>query len=313
MDPSSTEVFHKRFETKSDCKAMIRFTVKDGLWVVTHFFSEHNHELASPSKAYLLRSNRAITSPKASVIRSMVNAGIKTRDVFSYMSGEVGGNENVGFIKRDCYNFVNKEKMMMIEAGDAQSLINYFKKQEVEDSMFTYDVQVDQENRLTNFFWRDGKSSVDYNFFGDVVIFDTTYRTNKYNLVCAPFIGVNHHRQNVMFGCAFLLDETANSFVWLFKSFLDSMGGKTPKTIFTDQDQAMSNAIGIVFPNTRHRLCMWHISKHFPSHLGCLNTNPEFQKLFKKCLYGCESASEFELAWDKMLDEFNLREHKWLQ
>jgi hypothetical protein len=49
---------------------------------------------------------------------------------------------------------------------------------------------------------------LNYDCFGDVLVFDTTYRTNKYNLICASFVGVNHHWQNVMFGCAFLLDET---------------------------------------------------------------------------------------------------------
>ena len=91
------------------------------------------------------------------------------------------------------------------------------------------------------------------------MVFDTKYRTNKYNLICAPFVGVNW--QNVMFGCTFLLDETTDSFTWLFKSFLDSMGNRSPITIFADQDQAMSNAIGDVFPNTHHRLRLWHISK----------------------------------------------------
>lgn len=78
--------------------------------------------------------------------------------------------------------------------------------------MFFYAIQVDQENRMTNFFWRDGKSRTNYNFFGDVICFDTTYQTNKYNMICAPFVGVNHHWKNVLFGCAFLLDETTVSF-----------------------------------------------------------------------------------------------------
>ena len=59
--------------------------------------------------------------------------------------------------------------------------------------MFFYAIQVDQENLMTNFFWRDGRSRIDYNSFGDVICFDTTYRTNKYNIKCAPFVGVNHH------------------------------------------------------------------------------------------------------------------------
>ena len=97
------------------------------------------------------------------------------------------------------------------------------------------------------------------------MVFDITYCTDRYNLICAPFVGVSHHWQNVIFGCAFLLDETIASFKWLFKSFLDSIGNRSPITIFTDQHQAISNAIEEVFLNTHHRLCLWHISKTAPS------------------------------------------------
>ena len=109
----------------------------------------------------------------------------------------------MGLTVEDCYDHVNTKKMSTISAGDAKKLLNHFKKRQIKDPMFFYTVQVDQENCMMNFFWRDGRSRVDYDCFGDVV-FDTTYRTNKYNLICAPFVGVNHHWQNVIFGCAFL-------------------------------------------------------------------------------------------------------------
>jgi hypothetical protein len=144
------------------------------------------------------------------------------------------------------------------------------------------------------------------------VIFDTTYRTNKYNLICAPFVGVNHHWQNAMFGCALLLDETAVSFTWLFKAFLESMGNQQPKTIFTDQDAAMAKAIGEVMPNTSHRLCLWHISKKVPSYLGPLNSNPQFLSVLNKCMQGCDSEEEFQSTWDDMINDYKLHDHKWL-
>ena len=65
-----------------------------------------------------------------------------------------------------------------------------------------------------------------YAFFGNLVVFDTTYRTNKYDMICAPFVRMNHHSKNGMFGCDFLLNEKIESFVWLFKTFLKSMSGK---------------------------------------------------------------------------------------
>ena len=64
--------------------------------------------------------------------------------------------------------------------------------------------------------------------------FDTTYRTNMYNMICAPLVDIKNHWNNVLFSCAFLLDKTIVSFTWLFETFIESMGNQKPKMIFTD-------------------------------------------------------------------------------
>ncbi|CAL8997118.1 unnamed protein product [Prunus brigantina] len=313
-DPSELSKVSK-LETRTGCKASIRFAFQDedDTWKVSYFVPEHNHELAKPEERQFLRSNRKVSDSNLGVIKTMVGAGIRTTNTYSYLAEEVGGSQNVGFTKRDCYNVVNKEKMAMIEAGDAQSLMNLFKRKQAEDPMFFYTVQVDQENRMTNFFWRDGRSRIDYDCFGDVVVFDTTYRTNRYNMICAPFVGVNHHWKNVLFGCAFLLDEKTDSFIWLFETFLESMGGQKPKTIFTDQCQAMANGIQNVFPGVCHRLCSWHISQNAARNLGSHYGNQEFNHMFNKCLQGyCETELEFQSIWDDLLAKFNLTGNPWL-
>ena len=126
----------------------------DGEWKVTHFNSNHNHELTKPEERPFLRSNRKITNAQL---------GIRTISAYSYLGEEARGFENVGFIKQDCYNVVNKQKLINVEVGDAQSLVNHFKQKQAEDPMFFYAIQVDQENQMTNFFWRDGRSRIDYN------------------------------------------------------------------------------------------------------------------------------------------------------
>uniref|UniRef100_A0A3Q7GK05 MULE transposase domain-containing protein n=1 Tax=Solanum lycopersicum TaxID=4081 RepID=A0A3Q7GK05_SOLLC len=95
-------------------------------------------------------------------------------------------------------------------------------------------------------------------------------------MICAPFIGINHHWQNMIFGCAFLSSESAESFKWLFSTFLKSMGGIMPLTFITDQARAMVVAIREVMSGTRHRLCQWHIAQNALSHLGSLKNNKGF-------------------------------------
>ncbi|PKU79427.1 Protein FAR1-RELATED SEQUENCE 5 [Dendrobium catenatum] len=112
----------------------------------------------------------------------MTDAGIRTTDAFSFLADEVGGVENIGFTRRDAYIFIQRIKRAKIEL--------------------------------------DGIGKIDYDCFGDVVIFDTSYRLNKYNLVCAPFIGVNNHWQNILLGVVFLFEETIESFTWVFTTFV---------------------------------------------------------------------------------------------
>ena len=63
------------------------------------------------------------------------------------------------------------------------------------------------------FFWVDVQSRMAYQYFEDVVIFDTTYETNKYDMPFAHFTRLNHHCQSILFGCAVLLDETEQTFL----------------------------------------------------------------------------------------------------
>lgn len=199
-----------------------------------------------------------------------------------------------------------------VENGDASALIQYFINKSNRESNFYWNVQVGDDDRVMNFFFQDYRCLVDYEYFGDVLSVDTTYRTNRYNLVCAPFVGINHHRQKVMFGLAFMSDETKSSFEWLFRTFLDSMNGKQPETVFSDQCQAMMNAIDTVFSDSHHRLCQWHINQNAPLHFGSLNGDKMFKKLWHKCMNKCDTEEEFENTWKLMMDKFDIGEHNWL-
>ena len=79
-----------------------------------------------------------------------------------------------------------------------------------------------------------------------------------------PFTGVNHHHQSVMFGCALLVNETAKSYTWLLKTWLNAMPGNPPSTIITNDDKTIAKAIADVLPNATHRLCMWHLLQKVP-------------------------------------------------
>jgi zinc finger SWIM domain-containing protein 3 len=244
----------------------------------------------------------------------MRSAGIRPSDIYNFYEEWCGGAENVPFLEMDSNNYIRTERMKYLEPKDAQTVLDYLKNKQAEDPSFFYAVDLDKEDgRIANFFWADGQSIMDYSSFGDVISFDTTFSTNKFERPFAPILGVNHHKQTIVFGAALLFNETTESFVWLFRTFLKAMSGKEPKTIFTDQCAAIIKAIGKVFQNTIHRLCLWHLYQNAARHLSHVIANtPRFLPELKECVYEERSVEHFEMKWRDLLARYKLEENSWI-
>jgi hypothetical protein len=93
--------------------------------------------------------------------------------------------------------------------------------------------KLDDSGRILHMLWCTGRNKNDYDRFGDALTFDTTYRTNLYNLPFGLFIGVNNHFQSTVFGGVLLTSEKTEDFEWAFSNFVDVMRGKEPRTILT--------------------------------------------------------------------------------
>jgi zinc finger SWIM domain-containing protein 3 len=119
-----------------------------------------------------------------------------------------------------------------LKFGEAASLERYFRHQLRENPSYYYAFQLDVEELINNIFWVDARMIIDYGHFRDVIIFDTTYSTNRDARPLGVFLGLNQHRETVVFGATLLFDETIESFVWLFETFLEAMPGKEANYYF---------------------------------------------------------------------------------
>lgn len=84
-------------------------------------------------------------------------------------------------------------------SGDVVALQNYFMNMQAEDNRFFFSMRVDDEGWLKNIFWTESRNMEAYKEFGNVVTFDTTYLTNKYDMSFALFVKVNHHGHFILF------------------------------------------------------------------------------------------------------------------
>ncbi|KAL4575093.1 hypothetical protein LXL04_021934 [Taraxacum kok-saghyz] len=146
--------------------------------------------------------------------------------------------------------------------------------------------------------------------YGDVVVFDTTYKVNSYDMPFGIFVGIDNHGRTILLGCALLRNEKLNTFEWLFKNFTLLMK-KAPKTILTDQDPWMKQALETEMPYTKHAFCIWHITTKFSSWFTSVLRSDysswctEFYSLYK-----LDSVEEFEQQWPLVIAKYNLELNK---
>ncbi|XP_042491887.1 protein FAR1-RELATED SEQUENCE 5-like isoform X2 [Macadamia integrifolia] len=200
-----------------------------------------------------------------------------------------------------------------IVAVDCQAVLAYFDSMQARDPRFIYSINVSDDGMVSGIFWADSKARSAYEVFGDVVVFDTMFKTNRYRWPFGPFTGVNHHAQSILFGCGLVVNETKELYEWLFKAWMNAMEGKAPKAIITIDCTGIVPAVSSVFPKTVHRFCSQHITKHALEHLGALwYLNPDFKKEWKQCIYRSGIEEDFLARWEAMMVKYNLKDHSWL-
>ncbi|PKA57463.1 Protein FAR1-like sequence 3 [Apostasia shenzhenica] len=101
------------------------------------------------------------------------------------------------------HTILSHERLGRVKARNAFSLLKLFSLHKNFDSMFYWEIQLNEDQRLINILWVDAIYKMNYEAFGDIIIFDISYRISKYNLICAPIIDISNHRINIFWCCLF--------------------------------------------------------------------------------------------------------------
>ncbi|XP_020272197.1 protein FAR1-RELATED SEQUENCE 5-like [Asparagus officinalis] len=281
-----SSISKKRRRTVSSrcgCKAKVVFKFY-GLkgYNVLSFVEEHSHFLVSGSGKHFLKSNRVLGLAHKKLVFDGAKANM--RDVKLYIGDR-----------------------------DAQMIIEKFTdKKEMSDGFFD-DYAVDEDGRLTRIFWADVIGRRNYDVFGDVISFDSTYSTNKYNIRFVPFTGLDNYKKCVVFVAGLIAKEDIDNYVWIFDVFMKCMI-REPKCIVTDQCPAMKQAIPTVFREAHHCLCMWHIMKKFNQKLEkYISKMDDFKRKINALIWSIDiDPATFEVGWKDVMKEFKLESNEWL-
>ncbi|XP_021758879.1 protein FAR-RED IMPAIRED RESPONSE 1-like isoform X2 [Chenopodium quinoa] len=299
---------------KTDCKASMHVKRnKYGKWVIHEFIKEHNHELL-PALAYYFRIHRNVKLIEKNNIDILHAVSERTKKMFVDMSRQSASFMNHESLRDARSSLLDKGNRLVLDEGDAQFLLDYFKCVKKENPNFFYAIDLNEEQYLRNFFWVDAKSRSDYASFSDVVSIDTSYIRTNDKLPLVLFLGVNHHFQAMLLGCALIAEELTSTFVWLLKTWLRAMGGSAPQVIISDQHPSIKSAIQEVLPNTRHCFHLCNVLEKFPENLAHVTKRHEnFTGKFNECVFKSWTDEQFDLRWWKMVGRFDLQEDEWIR
>ncbi|KAK0586913.1 hypothetical protein LWI29_014328 [Acer saccharum] len=300
-----------RGQTREGCRASFRINLdKDKiLWVVTEFVTEHSHILSPGNHSQFLRCHRNVKDSDLSQVQSLRSVGMKTSQVMDHLVDQAGSYAGVGHTGKDLQNRLDSIRRSATQNSDADSIISYMTAKSEMDQRFFFRYTIMEDGSMGNLFWSDSMSRCDYRYFGDVISFDSTYRTNCYNRPLVIFVGVNNHTKTTIFGFGLLVDETVETYTWILQTFLEAMHGKCPISVVTDGDRAMGKAISLVMPAAVHRLCSWHLERNVQTNVG----DNGFTQAFTHCMLTYMTESEFETQWLKAIETFGVQQNEWVK
>ncbi|KAK3205091.1 hypothetical protein Dsin_019137 [Dipteronia sinensis] len=236
-----------RLQTKVGCKSHFSISLDrdTNKYNVKAFEDNYCHKLATFHEVAWVRSHKIIDTKNLSQIDAMGKCCIRPCLTYEYMVNQKRGYSKIGFTQKDMYNWIDAKRRDEAFENDSHAARMYLQSKVYSENNLYCKFSIDEKDKLANIFWRDSHSLFEYQCFRDVLVFDSTYKTNAYANLLVIFVGANNHHAACVFGVALLSNETVQSYKWVLNTLMESMGHKHPISILTNE----------IFPNSWHMIC----------------------------------------------------------
>ena len=230
-----------------------------GKWHIKVRNSHHSHPPIDPVTFHQLRQLKE--NEKDWLRRQIANSWKPTARALLHSFEATFRGRLVPVTKADIQNFISAHWRQ--QRGSNDPINHTFHWLATLDC--DYEVYTDNENRLSRLFIMHQSMKAQVARFPSLLMMDCTYKTNNLKLPLLQIVGVDCCEKTFIAAWTFLRRETEEDYLWAiekFKFFIGQSVAIKVKTILTDNEVALTNALHQVLPNCRTFLCGWHINKN---------------------------------------------------
>jgi hypothetical protein len=271
--PKSSEGRKRQTTSRSTCcqfSVLAKQSLDHTTWSLKHRqgrqYAVHNHEPSLHETAH--PSHRVLSEADKATISGLTDARIAPKDIQTFLRQ----NSNTIATQQDIYNYIAESKRQFRQGQSTIQALN----NQLNEEGFWNQMQLDADGRVTSILFAHPDSLAYLQAYPDILILDSTHKTNKYKMPLLDIIGVDACQRSFCIGFAFLSGQSEEDFQWVLerlKSLYILCSASPPSIILTDCDVACINAITTCFPSSTHLLCLWHANKAVlracqPSFLG---------------------------------------------
>jgi hypothetical protein len=232
------------------------------IWIFELEEGNHNHEPTQASAHPIIRKMHKDDQFR-SRIEIQKTAGMLTKHAFDLQQQEAPGNP---LIMRDYYNEREDiRRRELQERSPIHALLDILTAENGENQWWTrFRTQFEtDEGPLTHLFIAYRKHIEFLMRNHEVLVLDSTYKTNRFQLPVVNIIGLTPINRLFFAGSAFIKSEKIDDYVYVFNSIKNLYDVKKlpyPRTFITDGDEEIEKAMMIVFPTSGHMLCIFHVN-----------------------------------------------------
>ena len=217
----------------------------------------HNHAPSLDATAHHGHRKRDLQAHGRETIQQLTQIGVEPRRISAAVLSQ---NPSTLITRTDIYN--ERSRARQEHLGDRSPLEALLDELKGDDYWI---VKWSEANgRLENLFFASSLQVELMRCFPDILVMDSTYKTNRYRMPLLHFGGTSPMNSYFSSAFCFLVGESEDEYTWAIEQFntvIREQDLRMPNVVVTDNCRAMKNALTTIFPELPQLLCTWHIAQ----------------------------------------------------